>query len=116
MAGREIPPDSRFYEPKLRREFIREARPMLRAGMDISDGLYCDVNKMLDLNGTGLQLLQAIDAEIGESGEEYEMLIAFSPVHQAEIEALAREMELPLTVFARIAKNDFRFPCRSHHF
>ena len=116
LAGRQIAKDSPFYEPTLRRAFVRRARPLLRVGMDISDGLYCDVNKMLDLNGKGLSLLKPIPAEIGESGEEYEMLLAFDPSHRSEIETIAQATETPLRIFARIEENDFRFPCRSQHF
>ncbi len=116
MRGERLPPDARFYEPQLRREFIRKARPLLRAGMDISDGLYCDVNKLLDLNGLGMEVLKTIPPELGESGEEYEMLIAFAPEHLESLQNLAAAMKLPLTPFARIAERPFRYPCRSHHF
>ena len=116
MRGERVPPDSRFYQPTLRREFVAKARPLLKAGMDISDGLYCDVNKLLDLNHLGLEPLQEIPSQIGESGEEYEMLIAFSSRHREALEDLAKEMEVPLTLFARVRDNDFRYPCHSHHF
>jgi thiamine-monophosphate kinase len=116
MRGESIAPDSRFYEPVLRREFIRRARPLLRAGMDISDGLYCDVDKLLDLNDLGLEELRPIPPAVGESGEEYEMLIAFAPEHLDALQEIAAAMELPLTPFARIVENPFRYPCRSHHF
>ena len=116
FAGENVSRDSRFFEPKLRRDFVRRARPRLRAGMDISDGLYCDVNKLLDLNDLGMEALIEIPASVGESGEEYEMLIAFAPDEREKIETLAKEMGVPLTVFGRVEKNDFRYSCRSHHF
>ena len=115
-AGEKIAEDSRFFEPVLRREFIRKARPFLRAGMDISDGLYCDTNKLLDANDTGVQLLTKIPEEIGRSGEEYEMLVAFAPERRSAVEEIAASLSLPLTVFAEVASNSFRFPCVSHHF
>ncbi|WP_457602443.1 thiamine-phosphate kinase [Nitratifractor sp.] len=116
FAGERISQDSRFFEPKLRRDFIRKVRPWLRAGMDISDGLYCDVNKLLDLNELGMETLIEIPAAVGMSGEEYEMLVAFAPDERDKIETLAKKMGVPLTVFARVEKNDFRYPCGSHHF
>ena len=116
MRGERISPDSRFYRPRLRGAFIRRARPLLRAGMDISDGLYCDVNKLLELNGVGMESLREIPPEIGESGEEYEMLVVVAPENLDALQKLAEEMELPLTLFGRVADNRFRYPCRSHHF
>ncbi len=116
MRGQEIPADSRFYEPVLRRDFVKKARPFLRAGMDISDGLYCDVNKLLDANGLGLEPLQEIPAEIGESGEEYEMLIAFEASSLDRLLRIAQEEGISLTIFGRVASNRFRYPCGSQHF
>jgi len=111
-----IAPDSRFYLPTLRRDFIRQARPYLRAGMDISDGLFCDTNKLLDMNKYGINILKNISSDVGQSGEEYEMLIAFDPRNQSALERLANSMDLPLTIFGTIAHNSDRFPCQSHHF
>jgi thiamine-monophosphate kinase len=84
--------------------------------MDISDGLFCDVNKMLEYNDTGIEILKNISEGEGYSGEEYEMLVAFAPEHRENVERLAAMTNTPLTVFAKVVKNDFRFPCTSHHF
>ena len=115
-AGQSLPDDARFFQPTLRAEFIREARPLLRAGMDISDGLYCDTNKLLDLNKTGMNILKNIDTETGSSGEEYEMLIVFDRKHIETLKKLALSMDVPLNIFASVTQNTNRFPCKSHHF
>ena len=99
MNGGRIDKDAKFYEPILRAEFIERARAYLRVGMDISDGLFCDTNKLLDINKYGKKDLLLIDDDTGLSGEEYEMLIGTS-----------------LTIFAKAAKNNERYPCKSHHF
>lgn len=116
MAGERVEESSRFFEPILRREFVRTARPWIRSGMDISDGLYCDVNKLLDLNDLGLELFHPIPKEVGESGEEYEMLVAFDPVHKERLEEIAAASGTKLTIIGRSEANPFRFPCPSHHF
>jgi len=116
FKGEAIAPNSRFYEPKLRAEFIYNARPLLHAGMDISDGLYCDVNKLLDMNDSGMEILVDIDEAQGFSGEEYEMLVAFPKENFHAVEKIARESDTTISVFAKVVKNDTRFPCRSHHF
>ncbi len=116
FRGEKIADDSRFYEPTLRAEFIARSRPFLRVGMDISDGLYCDTNKLLDINKYGFEILNTIDDVVGLSGEEYEMLIGFNPENLGVIESTAKALKLPLTVFAKVAKNSERFFCESHHF
>ncbi len=116
MRGEKIAEDSRFYLPVLRDGFIYEAAEYLHAGMDISDGLFCDTNKLLDANDTGMNILKNINPEIGMSGEEYEMLVGFAPEKRARIEAIAAKHDIPLTIFAEVCKNDRRFPCKSHHF
>ncbi|WP_294958701.1 thiamine-phosphate kinase [Sulfurovum sp.] len=108
--------NSRFYEPVLRREFIAEARPFLHAGMDISDGLYCDTNKLLDMNEYGFEILKSINDDIGFSGEEYEMLVGFKKEHLERLNKIAKASGTVLTVFAEVAENRERFPCKSHHF
>jgi len=116
FKGEKIASNSRFYEPYLRSEFIAQAREYLNAGMDISDGLYCDTNKLLDINKYGFELLKSIDDSIGLSGEEYEMLISFSSNNLEEVKKIANETNTPLEIFAKVTKNDERFLCRSHHF
>jgi len=114
--GEKIAKNARFYEPLLRAGFIEKSRHLLTAGMDISDGLYCDTNKLLEINHYGFIILENINDEIGLSGEEYEMLISFNPENLKEIQDIAKETNTPLTVFAKVAKNKSRFICKSHHF
>ena len=114
--GEKIADKSRFLEPTLRAEFISKARDYLRTGMDISDGLFCDTNKMLDINKYGFDIFEDIDDVMGLSGEEYEMLVSFAPEHYGEVMEAAEATNTPLTVFAKVANNEDRYPCKSHHF
>jgi len=114
--GEKVADDSRFFEPTLRVDFIAKARPLLRTGMDISDGLFCDTNKMLDINKYGFHEFEKVDDEIGHSGEEFEMLVSFAPEHYSDVMQVAEETNTPLTVYAKVAKNEVRYPCKSHHF
>ena len=61
FRGESIANNSAFFEPTLRAEFIAKARDYLRTGMDISDGLFCDTNKLLDINKYGFEILDDID-------------------------------------------------------
>jgi thiamine-monophosphate kinase len=116
FRGEKIASNSRFFQPTLRADFIAKSRPLLHAGMDISDGLFCDTNKLLDINEYGFNILNTINNEIGLSGEEYEMLISFSESDLEAVEAMRKETNTPITVFARVVKNGERFRCDSHHF
>ena len=116
FRGESIAKDSRFYEPTLRATFIAKARAYLTAGMDISDGLFCDTNKLLDLNHYGFELLETIEDEVGLSGEEYEMLISFNEKDLNHLKSIAKETNTELTVFAKVTQNENRFVCGSHHF
>ncbi|NPA51000.1 MAG: thiamine-phosphate kinase, partial [Epsilonproteobacteria bacterium] len=103
--------------PKLRDSFIYSARQYLKVGMDISDGLYCDLNKLLDINDLGFIELLNISEDIGLSGEEYEMLIGFDPKYLDKIQEIAKKTNTPLTIFAKASnENRRRYPCYSHHF
>jgi len=114
--GKKIDKNSRFYEPRLRSDFVYQAREYLRVGMDISDGLFCDTNKLLDINQYGVDIFKDIDKDVGLSGEEYEMLIGFDEIYLPQISKIAKKCNVELNIFAKIVKNDFRFECDSHHF
>jgi len=116
FIGKSIDKRSKFYEPILRGEFISKAREYLRAGMDISDGLYCDTNKLLEYNSLGFEPIVDIDEDMGLSGEEYEMLIALSPENLDRVMEIAKDMDMSLTTFAKVVDNQERYPCHSHHF
>ncbi|RLA67969.1 MAG: thiamine-phosphate kinase [Epsilonproteobacteria bacterium] len=116
FKGEKIAKNSRFFEPVLRAEFISKSRAFLSSGMDISDGLFCDTNKLLDINKYGFVIFDSIDDETGLSGEEYEMLISFNKNDLEAIKSIAEQTNTPLTIFAKVAKNDERFSCVSHHF
>jgi len=114
FSGEKISDNSRFIAPILRQSFISDAREYLRVGMDISDGLFCDTNKLLETNQLGCQLLHEIDNAVGSSGEEYEMLIGFDPQYLKNIQSVAGN--LSITPFAKVTKGFTPLPCKSHHF
>ena len=115
--GERIPDNSKFYRPVLRENFINAVTPWLSGGMDISDGLYCDTNKLLRTNNLYLQELKVISPHIGESGEEYEMLIAFDPKNLKRVERIAKLTDTPLTIFGKVTDKETEYyPCSSQHF
>jgi thiamine-monophosphate kinase len=112
-----IPDNSKFYRPILREDFIKAVTPWLSAGMDISDGLYCDTKKMLSINNLYMKELKVIPPEIGESGEEYEMLVAFSAENLNRVKRIAKLTNTPLTIFAKATvQKQESYNCPSWHF
>jgi len=117
FKNKKIAKKSKFYEPILRDKFIKKSRKYLNSGMDISDGLFCDTNKLLHINGLGIKLIKKIGKKIGLSGEEYEMLISFPKSHHDKIMKIAKKTNTPLTIFAEVTENNQYFKkCLSHHF
>ncbi len=116
FKGEKVEDNSRFINPILREAFVKKARAYLSVGMDISDGLFCDTNKLLAYNNLGFEPLVDISEEVGSSGEEYEMLVGFDGENIAVIEEIAEKLNLSLTIFAKVSNNNRRFSCVGHHF
>jgi len=115
FRGEKIPDNSKFINPTLRGQFLYSSRDYLRVGMDISDGLFCDLNKLLDYNSIGFEQFIEIDDEIGSSGEEYEMLIGFDRKNLNAILKIAITHGVELTIFGEATYNNNRFKCVNHH-
>lgn len=107
---------SRFIYPVLRDKFIYNASKYLRCGMDISDGLSKDLSRILSLNNLGVNFKRKLQKNQLKSGEEYEMLIAYSPRNFAKIKNLARKFRIKLTPFARAVRGKYRHNGKAEHF
>ncbi len=116
LSGGRIHRGAKFTNIILRRRFIAQAASSLHAGMDISDGLYCDVKKLLHINRLGIRFLAKIPPQIACSGEEYEMLVAFSPRQRRKLQRIARKNRVKLTIFAQSRRGTFESHCKAHHF
>ncbi len=117
FKGKKISKKSKFFKPMIRENFMKKASKYLSAAMDISDGLYCDTNKFFKANKLYFKRIKKISKKIGESGEEYELLIAFNPKYLKKIEKIAKKTKTPLMIFAQATKKrNLFFPCKSHHF
>jgi len=108
--------DSKFVNIKLREKFIKNSARYLKSGMDISDGLFSDLEKLADSNNIGFKFKNKISKRIGCSGEEYEMLVAFDKRDKKVIIRRAELSRTPLTIFAQSSRNRYKNRCKSHHF
>jgi len=107
---------SRFFRPILRQDFIFRVRSSLSSGMDISDGLFSDLAKLSKANNLGYIFNKKIAKNVGCSGEEYEMLISFSPRQRKKMQRLALAQRIKLNIFAKASRRNYKSTCKAHHF
>jgi len=108
--------NSKFVNIKLRDKFIQNSSRFLASGMDISDGLFSDLEKFSDANNIGFKFLNKIPKNIACSGEEYEMLIAFDKRYKKTIKRRALQSRTQLNIFAISRRTKYKNRCKAHHF
>ena len=116
LSGGKVHTKNRFVSPKLRQSFVTQSRRYLRCGMDISDGLFSDIEKLCNVNRMGVRFTQKIPKKIGCSGEEYEMLIGFSPSKLQTIRRIGERTRTTITPVARAVRGSYTNRCKRHHF
>jgi thiamine-monophosphate kinase len=114
--GNRISSNSKFYKPVLKDSFIFKAKKYVTAAMDISDGLFEDLSRMLKSNKRGAVFLNSVSKRAGCSGEEYEILFSFSPKNKKAIKKIAEKCRTKITIFAKAKRGVFKNICSSHHF
>lgn len=107
---------SKFATIKLREEFVKKARRFLSSGMDISDGLFSDLDKLSSMNRLGFKFHKKISNAVACSGEEYEMLVAFDKRNKKALMRRALQTRTPLNIFATSARVRYTNRCKAHHF
>jgi len=108
--------NSKFVNIDLREDFIKKTERFLSSGMDISDGLFSDLGKLADSNQIGFKFHNRILKEVGCSGEEYEMLIAFNKRDRKAILRRAVQTRTKLNIFATTIRAKYTNRCKAHHF
>lgn len=116
LAGGRIHSRSKFVTFSLRREFVAKCTRFLSCGMDLSDGLCSDLGKLGRLNRCGFDFIRPIEKRAACSGEEYEMLVGFSPRERKRIVRHAQKLRVPFTVVAKAVRGRYANRCKAHHF
>jgi thiamine-monophosphate kinase len=100
----------RYRLPRPRLALGQALRGSASAAIDVSDGLVADLGHVLEVSGVGAELHAdalplspaaqglpgARDAALA-GGDDYELLFTAPPKRRADLEALARRLDLPLT-------------------
>ena len=116
LRGGKVHSQSKFVRFTLRKEFIADATRALSCGMDISDGLGSDLERLHSLNRVGFHFNKTLDKKLFCSGEEYEMLVGFDPRQRKKLIRLAAKNRTPLHIFAKAARTAYKSRCKAHHF
>ena len=107
---------SKFIDIKLQQKFIKDTTRFLSAGMDISDGLLSDLEKLSVVNKIGFKFFKHMPKSVVCSGEEYEMLIAFDKRQLKTVKRRAFQNRVKLNIFAQARREKYVNRCRAHHF
>jgi len=116
LSGGFIHKNSKFINIKLRDKFIKNTSRFLSAGMDISDGLFSDLDKLTSSSRIGLRYTRRFSKELGCSGEEYEMLVSFNKRDEKAIKRRAIQSRTPLNIIGVGSRVKYTNRCKSHHF
>lgn len=116
LQGGKVSSKSRFIRPVLRENFFYQAASYISAALDISDGLFFELERLSGANKCGFVLDYPLKEGVGCSGEEYEILFGCDPSHLEMIEKIAKETNTPLAIVGKVTKGAFVSPCKSHHF
>ena len=108
--------NSKFINIELREKFVHNTRRYLSSGMDISDGLLSDLEKLATLNRIGFQFHKKILKRESCSGEEYEMLVAFDKRYKKAVIRRAVQSRTALNIFAHSSRKSYANRCKAHHF
>ncbi len=116
LRGETISKKSKFIKPKLKAEFFYEASKYINSSMDISDGLFFELERLSKQNSLGFEFFEKIDESIGISGEEYELLFSFSEENRSKIEEIAKKHKVKLNIFAKAIDGSYKNSYENHHF
>jgi thiamine-monophosphate kinase len=107
---------SKFVNIHLREQLIYKSERILKAGMDISDGLGDDLGKIASINKIGFHFFQKPNKKIFCSGEEYEMLLAFDKRDLKAFKRRAEQTRTQVNIFAKAKRTRYTNRCKAHHF
>lgn len=99
--------DSSFVSPKLELDFSLKIAPFIRAGMDISDGVNAELNRLSKLNNIGFKIFKNDKSYL--SGEEYKMLIIINPKDKVRLTRQARIYKIKLNLIAKATIKQCKF-------
>ncbi|AXH09233.1 thiamine-phosphate kinase [Malaciobacter halophilus] len=116
LKGKKVPSKAKFIKPKLKGDFFYDISKYVNASLDISDGLFFELQRVSKASKVGFEFFDEISPEVGTSGEEYEMLFTFPKKHLEKVMLSAKNHKVPLNIFAKVIKGSYKTTAKNHHF
>jgi len=116
FEGKKVKKNSQFIKPKLNPEFFYAIAPYINSALDISDGLFFELERLSKANNVGFDFFNEISKKVGCSGEEYEILFTFNPKKIQKIQKIATKYNVSLNIFAKATSGNYTCQCKNHHF
>ena len=116
LDGKKVSKNSKFIKPKLNADFFYAISPFINSALDISDGLFFELERLSKSNKVGFEFLEEIRNEVGCSGEEYEILFTYNKKNQKTVEKISKKYNVKLNTFAKVIPGKYRCECKGHHF
>ena len=116
LANKKISKKSKFIIPKLKSKFFYDISKYITSALDLSDGLFFELERLSRVNKVGFKFFKKISREIGCSGEEYEILFTFDKKYLTKIKSIAKKNKIKLNFFAKTIRGSYKCPCKPHHF
>jgi len=116
FSDKKISKKSKFIKPKLNADFFYEASSYITSALDISDGLFFELQRVSKASKIGFEFFEQIQEDVGTSGEEYEILFSFNKKHLKKVEKIAKKHKVKLNIFAKAIKGKYETKSKNHHF
>lgn len=116
FKNEKISKKSKFLKPKLKAKFFYESSKYITSALDISDGLFFELERVSKASDIGFEFFEEIHEDIGTSGEEYEILFSFNKKHLKEVQKIAKKHKVKLNIFAKAIKGKYKTKSKNHHF
>ncbi|PAF54277.1 hypothetical protein BKH42_01890 [Helicobacter sp. 13S00482-2] len=113
-TGMKINKKSRFYEPILRTNFIYAISRFAHLGIDISDGINAELNRLSKIHQLYFKLKNSYDKNF-QSGEEYEMLFCISPKDYLRVKKLASIHRVNVSCIGKVSRGKNAYRCMCWH-
>jgi len=116
FANKKISKKSKFITPRLKPKFFYEISKYISSAIDLSDGLFFELERLSNINRIGFKFFKNFSKDIGCSGEEYEVLFTFDKKYLTKIKSIAKKHKIKLNFVAKTIRGSYRCSCKPHHF
>lgn len=116
LRGGKVSKSSKFIRPILRDKFFYKASKYITSALDISDGLFKELERISKASNLSFKFLKNIDKNIGCSGEEYEILFTFNKKYLPNILNIGKITRTKINIFAVTTRGKFKSICKQNHF